>query len=133
MSGPQKRVLIMEDNVGLALNWKQAFELNQCDVVLSHNGDEAARYLETEKFDLVITDLFVPNTNGGLHVLMKLFTMGRDAPPAIAVTGEILSTGDDYNANVFLEQASRLGAAKHLQKPFPVGELILVAQSLWET
>jgi len=132
MTEPQKRVLIMEDNVGLALNWKLAFELNACEVVLSHSGDEAIDFLEAEKFDLVITDMFVPNKNGGLHVLMKLFTMGRDAPPAIAVTGEIHSMGDNYTTNVFLDQASRLGAAKHLQKPFPAGELVLMAHSFWE-
>ena len=127
-----KRVLIMEDNISLAINWKSAFELNNCKVSLSHDGEEAAVFLEKETFDLVVTDMFVPNKKGGLHVLFKLFMMGKDAPPAIAVTGEKLSSLRTSDANMFLAQAKRLGASANIQKPFPPAELVVLAQSFWD-
>lgn len=130
-----KRILIVEDNTPLALEWKAAFELNDAVVTICHNGDEALMYLESHKFDLVITDIFVNEGRGGLHVLLKLFQMGPSAPPAIAVTGargplrESLSSSQAHN--VFLEQASRLGSSVNILKPFPAAELVRLARELW--
>lgn len=121
----------MEDNLSLAINWKQTFELNNCDVVLSHSGDEAAAHLDHESFDLVVTDIVAPKEKGGLHVLTKLFAMGRKAPPAIAVTdSRIAALGNAHN-DIFLDQAARLGASASLQKPFHPGELMLLAHDVW--
>ncbi len=131
MSNWKKRVLIMEDNLPLALDWKQTFELNNCDVVLSHTGDEAAAHLDHEDFDLVVTDLVVPKKKGGLHVLAKLFTMGPKAPPAIVVTGSRLAALGSAHIDIFLDQAARLGASASLQKPFHSGELMLLAHDVW--
>ncbi len=127
-----KRVLIMEDNIDLAINWKNAFELNGCKVTISHDGDEASTFLEKEEFDLVVTDMFVPHKRGGLHVLFTLFKMGKKAPPAIAVTGERISSRKNEDVNMFLRQAERLGASSHIQKPFPPAELVVLAQSFWD-
>jgi len=121
----------MEDNRDLAIDWKQTFELNQCDVEVVHNGDDAQLFLESEHFDLVITDLFVEGHKGGLHVLSCLVQMGEEAPPSIAVTGSFSYSSTSVEKNLFLEQASRLGASVHLAKPFQPIELVSIAQSLW--
>lgn len=130
----QRRVLIMEDNRALALEWKEAFELNQCDVVLCHTGEEAANYLEQETFDLVITDIFVDGEGerGGLYVLGQLIKMGKDAPPSIAVTGAFAHLDTQMGKNLFLSQASRLGASMKISKPFPPMELVLLAFNFWD-
>lgn len=122
----------MEDNVGLAIEWKHAFELNQCDVIICHNGVDAEMFLRSETFDLVITDLFVPNNKGGLYVLMTLLNMGEKAPPAIAVTGLLRSSYDTEDLSLFESRASRLGAALRFEKPIQAAELIIAAQNLWE-
>jgi len=54
-----KHILIMEDDIALALDWKNAFELNGYDVTLSSDGGEAEALLKKNEYDLVITDLFV--------------------------------------------------------------------------
>jgi len=126
----KKRVLIMEDNHDLAVEWRDAFELNQYSVALSSNGDEAAKYLASEKFDLVITDIFVKNGKGGLFLLTQLLKMGADAPPAIAVTGAFAHSNSSEEQNLFLEQAGRLGASANISKPFLPMELLLLADSL---
>ena len=127
----KKRVLIMEDNRNLALEWKNTFVLNQCDVEVTHNGEDARLFLELEHFDLVITDLFVEGRKGGLHVLSHLVGMGPDAPPSIAVTGSFAYSSRSAEQNLFLAQASRLGASVNLAKPFPAIELVSIARSLW--
>lgn len=128
-----KRILIVEDNTPLAMEWKAAFELNGAVVTICHNGDEGLMYLESHKFDLVITDMFVSEGSGGLHILLRLFKMGHSAPPAIAVTGARGSLSSSQERNVFLEQASRLGASANILKPFPAAELVRLARELWDS
>lgn len=124
----------MEDDTPLAIEWKNAFELNGFKISLAQDGDEAMTYIDKEDFDLVITDLFVGEGAGGLHVLLKLFKAGKSSPPAIAVTGARgprNSTGPD--TNIFLDQARKLGTAADIEKPFPAGELVLLAQTVLES
>ena len=127
-----KRVLIMEDNVQLARDWQEEFEQHQVIVEVAFNGDDAERFLNTITFDLVITDLFVATGKGGLHVLGKLLMMGRSAPPAIAVTGSYVASGQNEQGNLFLLQAKKLGSSMAIQKPFQPAELWSLAQTIWQ-
>jgi len=126
-----KHVLIMEDNALLANDWRGVFELNGHKVTLTHNGDAAIAHLETTEFDLVITDLFVPNAKGGLHVIGKLMTMKARMPPTIAVTGERRYTDDPKEKNYFLRQTKQLGVSATIEKPFAPAELLLMADEFW--
>jgi len=121
----------MEDNALLAHEWKSVFKLNGHKVTLTHNGDDAVRQLEETKFDLVITDLFVPNAKGGLHVVGKILRMRRGAPPIIAVTGAKRQKDDTDGVNFFLKQVQQLGVSATLEKPFPAAELLLIADEFW--
>jgi CheY-like chemotaxis protein len=128
-----KNILIMEDNLSLAMDWRDAFELNGHQVTLCHTGDEAIVNLEEFEFDLVVTDMFVPKGKGGLHVIGKLATMGADAPVTIAVTGA--RGQSEYpleSTNIFLNQAKRLGSSVCIEKPFPAAELLMLARKLWD-
>lgn len=123
------RILIMEDNLQLALEWRDVFELNGHQVVLTHSGEEAISVLRDGDVDLVISDLFVTGRKGGLSVIGALRTMRRKAPPVIAVTGAS-SIGDDEAESRFLVQARRLGASDSIKKPFPPAELVVLADRL---
>lgn len=125
------RILIMEDDLRLALEWRDVFQLNHYEVTLTHNGDEAIKMLETVHFDLVVTDLFVAKGRGGLSVVGKLIKMGRSAPPVIAVTG-MLRENEAGDTNSFLRQARLLGASASIEKPFAAAELIILAEKLIE-
>lgn len=129
-----KRVLIMEDNIDLAMEWAAAFELNQCEVTLCNNVEDAIGFLENESFDLLITDLFVKEQEGGFHLLRKLNLNPEKKVPTIAVTGARIPQNNDKdkNKNVFLESATLLGASSYIQKPFPAAELVVMAHTLWE-
>lgn len=127
-----KHVLIMEDNVLLAHDWRGVFELNGHKVTLTHNGDDAIAHLETTKFDLVITDLFVPNAKGGLHVIGRLMRVKRPRPPVIAVTGKKRFKDQEKDTNYFLQQTKHLGVSATIEKPFAPAELLLIAEEFWE-
>ena len=127
-----KHVLIMEDNLALGLEWVSAFELNQCKVTLCDNIRDALEFIEAETYDILITDLFVNEEQGGLHLLRQLAERKRSVPPIIAVTGAVVPNSKDSDRNLFLETARLLGATTYIQKPFPAGELVLMAHDLWE-
>jgi DNA-binding response OmpR family regulator len=125
-----KRALIMEDEMSLAFDWRDAFALNQFNVTLTHNGEDAAAFLESEGFDIVIVDLFVKTGPGGLFVISKLARMGAKAPPVIAVTGAGQFSHRANETNLFLKQAGNLGASATMEKPFLAAELLLEAEKL---
>ena len=126
-----KHILIMEDNALLAHEWKDVFELNGHTVTLTHNGEDAVTQLDETKFDLVITDLFVPGQKGGLHVVGKILRMRRGAPPIIAITGQKRTRDKEEDTNYFLRQVEQLGVSQTLEKPFPAAELLLIADKFW--
>ena len=126
-----KRVLIMEDNIDLAVEWADAFELNHFEVTLCNTVDDAIGFLRTESFDLLITDRFVKEEEqGGLHLLRKLNLTENKGLPTIAVTGAKIPQSREKDKNLFLESARMLGATNYLQKPFPAAELVLMAHNL---
>ncbi len=126
-----KRVLIMEADLPLALDWKRTFELNKCEVVVTSNAYDALTVLETETFDLVVTDLVLPERKGLIQLLGKLFMMGKTAPAAIAIVGSENKALDGAYVDILVQQANRLGASVGLQAPFPPGELVAHAFDIW--
>jgi len=92
-------------------------------VTTAENGEEALRILDGTRFDVIITDLLMPEIEG-----MELIRSARkfSAVPIIAMTGAAVgwrptetSPGADY-----LAMAYRLGATKTLRKPFLPKELL---------
>jgi len=127
-----KHILIMEDNALLAHDWGAMFELNGHKVTLTHNGTDAVTHLKKTKFDLVITDIFVPNEKGGLHVVGEILRMRRGAPPIIAVTGIKRFKDDAETTNFFLRQVEQLGVSSTIEKPFAAADLLVKAQEFWD-
>jgi len=77
------------------------------------NGEEALSLLETEKLDLVITDVRMPKMNG-LSLLKNI--KGRNPLlPVIIITG--------YNFTYTKDQAMESGADGFLAKPFRIGKI----------
>ena len=130
--GWKKRILIMEDNVRLALSWKQVFELYEaCEVFLCHNSGDAVRHLTRGNFDIVITDLLVTGDKGGIGVLQQIDRMGALAPPVIVVTGEKMTSVFRRDADDVLAAACLPKGSKTMEKPFLPHELVAAARTLW--
>lgn len=64
MNSPQIRILLAEDNETDALITERTLTKSGFSVTRVKNGVEALQVFRTEKFDLLITDLFMPGKNG---------------------------------------------------------------------
>ncbi len=116
---PKKKlkVLVVDDSramrtyVGGAL--KNRFD---CALTEAKSGFEALRYLPREAFDLVITDINMPDING--HELIRLIRRsGRFAEVAILIISTQASDRDR-------ERVLTLGANSFLAKPFSPNDLV---------
>jgi DNA-binding response OmpR family regulator len=88
-------------------------------VVEAGNGAEGLNILRKSKFDLVITDIVMPEKEG-LEVLMEL-QRAKDPVGVIAISGGGRGSAMDY-----LHTATLLGAKQVLTKPFNT-EVLLAA------
>ena len=115
------RLLIIDDNKEILTALTDFLSKKKYDVVSASDGLDALKLLETEQqgFDLVITDLVMPNISGvGLISIIK-----KKFPdlPVIAITG----WGEHPEALATEAQANRV-----LEKPFDLSELDTVIREL---
>jgi len=61
---PSSRILLVEDHAALAAMRRDALRKQGYAVVLTADGLEACRLLEIERFDLVVTDVRLPEGDG---------------------------------------------------------------------
>jgi CheY-like chemotaxis protein len=85
-------------------------------VLTAKNGREGLALAEAVRFDLVITDIVMPDIEG-IETIMTLRRRRADLP-IVAISGGGRSRGPDY-----LEMAKGLGADATLAKPFGSDEL----------
>jgi CheY-like chemotaxis protein len=110
------RILLVEDSELLRAVLSTMLEGEGHTVVAASNGGFALRLLENDRFDLVVTDIVMPEVDG-LEVVRALRKM-KSRPGVIAMSGEGRAGPFDY-----LAMAALLGADETLVKPFAVAEL----------
>ncbi len=114
MSWP-KRLLIVDDEETIRFSLSQAFITAQQDyeVVLASSAIEALNKIDSNKFDLVITDIMMPGMDG-FDLIQKLKDNDVDTPVIV-----ITAYGDEEK-----EQKSRaLGVIQYIEKPFDIKEI----------
>src|SRR4051794_5861740 len=116
------RVLVVDDEAKLGKILAEALEADGHGVVASPGGREALVVLATESFDVVITDLRMPEVDG-LAVLAAA-KQTTNPPEVLLMTAH--GTAESAVA------AMKAGAADYLIKPFSLDELRLRVQRLFE-
>jgi len=109
------RVLVVDDQIDLAETLADGLADRGYDAVACSSSAEAARRLDTEPFDVLVTDLRMPEVDG-----MGLLAASRRAMPERPV---IVMTA--YGAIETAVDAIRQGAFHYLTKPFGIDELAL--------
>ena len=113
-----QRILIVEDDIAFGRMLSTFLERNGFDVEVSLTGEEACKQIDTARFDLVITDLKLPDTTG-LHLLDY-------CKEKSAMASVILMTGfADVTTAV---EAIKKGALDYISKPFRPEELLMVIE-----
>ncbi len=103
------KILLVDDDANLLNLVAQWLEQEQHDVISAKNGALAASILEKEKFDLIVTDIVMPDKEG-LGLIMEI-RQSDSAVPIIAISGAA------NNSHVYLANAKKLGADRILTKP----------------
>ena len=109
----KKKILIVEDEVGIAKMEKNYLEKSDFDVDLAHDGSEALNQYYKNSYDLVILDLMVPKLSG--EQVLEVIREDSNIP-VIVVTAKV--NENDLISNL------RNGADDYIKKPFSGNELV---------
>ena len=119
MDMPQPaRLLLIEDDLGLAENLRQMLEDEGFAVICCPRGDDGLRCASTSVFDVVLTDMRLPGL-GGLDLVHQLHDAQRHLPIVLMTAHGTIETAIE---------ATKLGAYDYLQKPFEMEELLALLQ-----
>ena len=109
----QAKILVVDDELFFRHLYRDLLEDAGYSVVVCTNGDEAVRLLESEPFDLVLSDVVMPGRSG-IDVLR--FAKGLPSPPDV-----VMVTG--YASLDTAIESLKNGARDYLVKPFNPEEL----------
>lgn len=115
-------ILVVDDDPDFAEFLRNLLDRNGFRVNSAGTARAALRALGEARFDLVITDVVMPDMDG-IEFL-------RSFPPAARGMPVIAITGSPLNAHGTLSRVMRaLGAAQVLPKPLPNAELLAAIRS----
>ena len=116
-------ILVVDDDPQVLEVVGEMLRLEGYDVVTAADGREAVAKFRDTPFDLVITDLIMPEKEG-LETIVEIRTVRRSVP-VIAMSG-----GGRIGPTDYLETARHIGASATLAKPFARSELITLVSHL---
>ena len=104
-------ILIIDDDFQLRKMLRQMLERSGYEVAEASDGDMGIKACREDDFDLVITDIVMPNKEG-IETIMEL----KRAYPEIKILA--MSGGGRNKPEDYLFMAEKLGAEQTLSKPF---------------
>ncbi|NBC35591.1 response regulator [Novosphingobium sp. FSY-8] len=114
------RILLAEDDAAMRTYLSRALENAGYEVVSVDRGTAALPFLEQQKFDLLLSDIVMPEMDG-----IELAQRCAEVSPATKV---IFITGF---AAVTLKASREAPQAKVLSKPFHLKDLVLEVQRVF--
>lgn len=111
------RILVMDDEELARFTLREILEADGHEVTEAENGKEGVAYQKANAFDLIVTDIIMPEKEG----VETIIELKRDYPDLkiIAISGG----GRTRNLD-FLTLAEQYGAERVLAKPFSEDELL---------
>ena len=113
-------ILIIDDEIPVRSLLRAVLERESHHVFEAPNGRAGLELYRERSFDLIITDLTMPEMDG-LELISEL-TRGFLSVKVIAMTG-------GSESEIRLDTAKLLGARSTLQKPFPMDILLTLVKS----
>jgi CheY-like chemotaxis protein len=121
-------ILVIDDDRAVLSTVKLLLERAAHVVEAVDSSRAGLRLLETQGFDLLVVDIFMPGMDG--FETMRLVHQSRPEMPVIVMSGQQFRSASEPGPD-FLYMATKLGAVSSLQKPFrPHDLLAAVAKSL---
>ncbi|MGO4771577.1 sigma-54-dependent transcriptional regulator [Flavobacterium sp. W22_SRS_FK3] len=110
------KILIIEDDISFCKLLEKFLTKKAYDVAVAFSAAEARLCIKKESFDLILTDLRLPDSDG--IALMAEFKTSNPEIPVVLMTGY-----SDVNTAV---KAIKNGASDYISKPFNPDEVLLV-------
>jgi len=115
------KILLAEDEQAMREYLARALEKSGYQVVAVDRGTEAAPLLESDEFDLLLTDIVMPEMDG--------IELARHCSKVSPQTQVMFITGF---SGVVLKAGESMPAAKILSKPFHLRDLVLEVERLFD-
>ena len=112
-----KRILIIEDDKIYRETLIDILENEEWEILAAENGTDGLKLQFNTPFDLVITDILMPDKDG-IEVILEIRNFFPDTK-ILAMTG-----GGYMEADSILEMAEILGVNKVLKKPAAISQII---------
>lgn len=116
----KQRILLVEDEIALRENLKLNLELENYKVVAVEKGSEALDRFRSEKFDLILLDVMLPEING--FDVLKIIRLENANIPVLFLTAK--------NTSADIIVGLKIGADDYITKPFNLEELLLRVKKL---
>jgi two-component system, chemotaxis family, chemotaxis protein CheY len=121
-----KRSVLVADDSDATRDWiagiLEDLEGEEVEVIPCRSGFEALRMLPTRTFDLIVTDINMPDVHG-----LELLSWVRRNPATCRTPVLVIST---ESSEQDIRRGMALGASDYLTKPFAPERLVAVARRL---
>jgi len=115
-------VLVVDDSEDTTEMVRQLLEIGGASVCAATSGFEALRLARDKEFDVVLSDISMPEMDG-FEFLTRLRELpGKQDVPAVALTG--------FGRPEDVQRASEKGFYAHLTKPFDIQRLAMLLQEV---
>ena len=116
------RILLIDDDKNTANGLRKILLQDGYDTSCTYTGNEALNLIDTEPFDIVITDMKLPDISG-FSIIERVKKKDADIPVIMITAFSSLQTAID---------AMKKGADDYLTKPVNIEELELILKKIWE-
>lgn len=113
-----KRILVADDEEHISNLISDCLKSDGYEVMSVNNGLLAYNVLRDSKYDLLITDIVMPDMDG-----LELIQKTKNLHPEIKIIA-ISAGGDLMEADLYLNPAKTFGADHRLNKPFELDDLM---------
>jgi DNA-binding NtrC family response regulator len=114
MDNNKKKILIADDEELIGWSLRRYFEADGYHVDMVHNGKDALHRVKNNDYDIVVTDLFMPDFSG-MEVLSKMKEIGIMTP--VIVTSA-------YFSEKIMSEIINVGAFRCINKPFQMEDVL---------
>lgn len=123
-TGPLRRLLVVDDNEDMRQSMKRLLEHLGYEVEIASNGAKAMEMQRASPSDVLITDIFMPDTDG-----LETIHQFRTSFPTVKIIA-MSGGGASLREADYLSTASVAGADAVLRKPFSQENLLQALEQL---
>ena len=118
-----KKILVIDDEEFVTESLKKLLKKSGYEVEIAKSGNEAVQKVQEADFDLIVSDIRMPDMNGVETIKMIRECLKQNAKPMVP---EIFITG--YASKDNLEEAKKLKVADYLYKPFNIKDFLEIVK-----